>query len=546
MPTYTVTDPRSKRTVKLTGDSPPTEAELHQVFAKLNTGAGPNQTMERAEDYVPAAGPTGTAGQRFMNSLGQNFSPTGIIRGVGQMAKIALMGDPVAANEFAQPYIEQGKQSIEAFKQGRTSEGFGHAAAMTPFIGPPAAAAAEQIAGGDWAGGAGNATGQVLMALAPGAAVRGAKAIRPTAAGLEAGAASRTADVMSPKVGPNKTRFGNQAEKVAPQIAKDMAADGAPWSREGLHDQVSGRLAQAEQGLDAATDQRLAARTFETKPLIDGLLKKRAELTAESVDGQRVTRTQVERTSPIVDERGQPIAVTEQRSMPIGRDVVPGPNAARVAVIDKAIAELQQLGPVTRYEPIRRIRQAYDGPAKTVYSPSMTADYLKQQGGKLGAADVTGTLRESLAQWDPETAAANADYSMYRTASDVLEATREVERTRPRVGRLIAARIFASVAGGTTAGPAGAAAGYIGAPLLDAGASMGMTTKLKVAAVQMRLAQAIRRGSVQQATTFAQQLRSMTPQNAAAQAGVAAGRQIPATARSDESPDRRTPVQAQR
>src|SRR5207247_10371873 len=119
---------------------------------------------------------------------------------------------------------------------------------------------------------------------------------------------------------------------------------------------------------------------------------------------------------------------------PLGADVVPGPNAARVAVIDQAVDELRQLGPEARYEPIRRIRQAYDSQAKTVYSPSVTADYLKAHGGKLGAADGTGTLREGLARWDPKTAAANSQYSLYRTANDVLEATAEVERTRPKVG----------------------------------------------------------------------------------------------------------------
>ncbi len=35
MPTYKVTDPQTGRTVKLTGDSPPTEQELEQIFAQL-------------------------------------------------------------------------------------------------------------------------------------------------------------------------------------------------------------------------------------------------------------------------------------------------------------------------------------------------------------------------------------------------------------------------------------------------------------------------------------------------------------------------------
>ena len=35
MPTYIVTDPETGKKVRLTGDSPPTEQELEQIFASL-------------------------------------------------------------------------------------------------------------------------------------------------------------------------------------------------------------------------------------------------------------------------------------------------------------------------------------------------------------------------------------------------------------------------------------------------------------------------------------------------------------------------------
>lgn len=41
MPTYKVTDPVSKRTIKLTGDSPPTEAELNQIFRSVSGKKNP-------------------------------------------------------------------------------------------------------------------------------------------------------------------------------------------------------------------------------------------------------------------------------------------------------------------------------------------------------------------------------------------------------------------------------------------------------------------------------------------------------------------------
>ena len=211
-------------------------------------------------------------------------------------------------------------------------------------------------------------------------------------------------------------------------------------------------------------------------------------------------------------------ATPQLSAVAIGKNVVPSPNAAHVAVIDQAISELKQLGPVARYDPIRTMRQAYDGPAKAVYSPSMTADYMKAQGGKLGAADVTGVLRESLAKWDPPTAAANAQYSLWRKADDVLQATVEVERTRPRVGRQIMGRLTGTVLGGQAAGAPGAVAGYVFGPVVDTAAAAGATTQLATARMLGRLAEAVRKGDVQNVTRISSLLKRMGT-TAAAQVG---------------------------
>jgi len=36
MPTYKVTDPSTGKTLRLTGDSPPSETELNQIFSSIN------------------------------------------------------------------------------------------------------------------------------------------------------------------------------------------------------------------------------------------------------------------------------------------------------------------------------------------------------------------------------------------------------------------------------------------------------------------------------------------------------------------------------
>lgn len=54
MPTYKIKDPQSGKTIRITGDSPPTEQELNQIFA--STGGSPTppqQPASKAPAYMP-------------------------------------------------------------------------------------------------------------------------------------------------------------------------------------------------------------------------------------------------------------------------------------------------------------------------------------------------------------------------------------------------------------------------------------------------------------------------------------------------------------
>lgn len=554
---YAADDADAQRRLKELPFSDDVRADLWDIRSGASVSGGSAPQAATAEQFMdPSQVPQGSALRRFVGNVAEQLNPITAAKGIYQ-----AVSDPRATiNNMIDAQAQQFSQAGQAFSEGRLSEAIGHGAAgVLPVIGPAAAGAGEQIATGDVAGGLGTGLGLMAATVGPRAktvakeTVRIGSEIAPKTAArvagwAERGAADRVADVMSPKVGPNKTRFGNQAEKVAPAVARDLAKDGAPLTREGLHADMSARRAQAEQALDAAHDTRFKADTFETAPIIADLRAQRRRFTAEAVEGSRVPRAERERVSSILDERGQPVRVRESVDTPIGEDVVPRPNAARVAQIDQAIAELRQLGPVARYDDIRTVRQAYDGPAKAVYVPSMTADYLTAQGGKLGAADVTGVLREHLAKWDPQTAAANAGYHIYRTADDVLEATREVERTRPRVGRQIMARMTGVLMGGQAAGTAGAVAGYLGGPLLDQALASGATTQLKTAAALQRLADVIRRGDVEQVAVLTSRLQREL------QAAGRATRTTPiqiheagqAATRTAESPEDRPPALAQR
>lgn len=488
---------------------------------------GPRFEQALAEaEYGPAKVEGSTLGRAAAGAW-EMLNPVEMVKGAYQAVTHPI--DTVKG--IAGASAEQFGKGVDAIKAGNVAEAAGRFGASFPVVGPVLGAIGDKAGSGDIAGAVGALGGLAAPFAAPfaaGKALKGARAAVPagtrTAAAdvLEQGAQARVVDVMAPKVGPNKTRFGGMAETVAPEVVATLKAEGAPFSREGLQQQLGAKLIEAEQGLDAANDARLAARTFSTRPLIEALMAKRRALTAEAVEGSRLVPAVeggVSKTPTMDSILGKAKPATEKIARPLGQDVVPGPNANRVAIIDKAIEEIKQLGPVARYEPLRRIRQAYDGPAKAVYSPAVTADYLKAQGGKLGAADVTGALRDALAQMDPATAQANAPYALWRKANDVLEATAEVERTRPTRGRQIAARVLATFGGAQAGGGLGAVMGFALAPLFEATA--GVTPKLQTARTMSRLAEAIRRGDLGEVTSLTAQLkasaRKATP---AAAAGV--------------------------
>lgn len=374
-------------------------------------------------------------------------------------------------------------------------------AAVVPVLGPMAARAGERAAGGDIAGAAGEAAGMILPSVLGPAARLGARAVpNRVAAAAERGATRRVTREISPTVGPNKQRFGAMAREVAPTVTETVAREGAPWSRAGLQRQFQSHLEAAEMALDEVADQRLEARTFATQPLIAALQAEKQKLTTPAVKASKWPPT----TKPIRDREGN---ITFERQVePIGEDVVSGPASARAAVIDRAIQELKQLGPVTRYESIRTMRQQYDGVAKKVYAPSITEDIFRTPDGREGAADVAGALRAHLGQWDPATKEANATYHLQRSISDVLKAVEAVEQVRPHIGRQVMMRLITTTSGAHVAGLPGAAAGFVLAPVLESALSAGFTTKLKMAAQLKRLSTTIRGGDLGRTTSLLHQL----------------------------------------
>jgi hypothetical protein len=196
---------------------------------------------------------------------------------------------------------------------------------------------------------------------------------------------------------------------------------------------------------------------------------------------------------------------------PLGAAVEPGPNAPQIATLRRIRDEVAQLGPVAPYESVRRIRQAWDQVAKVKYSPAMSPDFLAKQGEAFAASRGTATLRDALAQADPGTAAANADYALFKSAHDVLKATEETERARPRVLRGIVARTGGAMVGAESGGVVGAGLGVMLGAMVERAAELAPTSKIVVARQLAKAADLFRGGQVPQAQAVVQQTAKSFP-----------------------------------
>jgi hypothetical protein len=104
MPTYTVRDPQTGKTVRLTGASPPSEAELTQIFGRLAPVTEPVRTPGRARGPATIGEIVGDVG------IGAAKGVANTVAGLGELvhripgvtpAVDALYGRPVSQEAFA-------------------------------------------------------------------------------------------------------------------------------------------------------------------------------------------------------------------------------------------------------------------------------------------------------------------------------------------------------------------------------------------------------------------------------------------------------------
>ncbi len=497
--TFEVTAPNGK-TLEITGDHVPTEAELKEIFAAAGVDVASS---------APAPKQSGAI-DRYLGGLVSANPVTNSVDFLSQM-----FTDPKGAGaSVVNPSLEQLDQMLTAHREGRPLAAMGHAAGAIPLIGPFVAENVKKAQEGDAAGAMG-----ALTWLASPAAKRGVKAgtgvvvdaakktplrvpMNAAADALDRSANERLARTMSPQTGPNKTRLGNQMVKAAPDLLRDPELTG--YTRSGVADKIASRYEQVAEGLDVAANERLVSQQVRTEPLLKQLDTEIGKLTAQPVEASKAPRTI--KPTPAVTKGEQVAGITGEIAPsdyatvePYGKAVEPQPNSSQLATLKQIRSEIAQLGPVADYEAIRRIREAWDKVAKVKYMPSTAQDVLKAQGDATGAAKGTGAMREALAQTDPKSAVAYRQYTLYKTAHDVAQAAEEADRVRPNRGRGIMARTAGALIGAKEGGAVGAGIGAMVAGIADKAAEMAPTFQVAIARRLAAVADALRSGDVDRA-----------------------------------------------
>lgn len=242
---------------------------------------GQNQSLQTPEAPSPL-----DSVLSFGKGVASQLNPVEIVKGIYGAARHPWD----TAVGLGEAQLEQFKKGKEAYDAGRYSEAFGHTlAGVVPLVGPQAANIGENIGSGHVAEGLGQGAGLVGAIVGPTAAARALQKVQGTAAAesvaraAQSGAEKRIVDVIAPKVGPQKQRWGTMAQKAAPTIAAEPGM--GALSREGLERKVAQKLTDAEEGLDAAHEARPKGVVYDTAPIKAMLQEKVNDLSAVAAEG---------------------------------------------------------------------------------------------------------------------------------------------------------------------------------------------------------------------------------------------------------------------
>ena len=402
MPDYEITDPRSGKTLVLTGDSPPTEAELEQVFA---------QFAPKAPETPTAQTPTNP-----LSTMGD--VAIGAVKGVGN----TLVGMGEAAYNYV-PGVAAASDAIwNTVFPDTKADGGASFAAMRPAPSNTAQKVgytAEQI--GEFFTPVG-AAGKVAKAAEVGKSglLTLAQSGSPTTAGVSAGitaalpGAAKVAGKVAGRLGESAQKSMSQALGATKEWAKSDAAKLAPeMLRRGVKGTRASMLAQAEQGSRQA-GQRL------------GALYAQAGAQGQTISGLAI--------------RGE-LELAKEALMVPGKTgaLVPVPMTERVLKsLDKLTDGLEKMGDDVPVHHAAAIKTAWDRiVAKAgLYGPK-AASNATDNAEAWAVREGTGALRTALHSANPDIATLSKEYAFWKGLKNVLKATEL--RTQAQSGGLQAA-----------------------------------------------------------------------------------------------------------
>jgi hypothetical protein len=427
------------------------------------------QAIGTAEN-MPAQ-PEGGAVERFGSNLVAGLNPIPFVKKALTQSPIATIGDLVG------PQLEQYKKAKEAQAQGRTFEMVGHSvAAAIPLLGPMAANAGEQIASGDVAGGLGSATAAVAPFAADAALAARAKTgafDNPIARAKSADLVRRSAEeqVAQKVLAPGNPRYKGIAQALAPDVLKRGLSGGRlelqQVAEAGMHD--------AGTALDTAIEQA-GGTSAPVSPatIVDRLQRRVASL---SVDGK-----------PIAGAEGR-VAALQTRIKQLAEMSRPKQSG----ILNARGAQEVYGDPSSAFSDLKKFRdeqyrQAAEGKGYERAGNQTMADEA------WAAREAGSAVRQAFAERSPASAAANAEYTFWKSLDDVLDPTQGRPKVSTPPSGVTGGARTAGAAAGALIGPKAAFVLSVVKPWLEK-VTAEPSWQLADAGRKMQLAKAIETGN---------------------------------------------------
>jgi len=452
MPKYTVRDPRSNKVVTLEGDAPPTEQELHQIFASINGGGEHawRTAMGHPDTLKGMADPLiGIAKSGIDAVIGAGETAYNVVPGVRHLVD-ALHGP--SAQSYSAAREQVGTPTNDAQRLGFVAGQVGQFVALPAARGGVIGRAATEgtQAGALTAAQGGDARDVALSALtgpiAP-VASRSTPAVGAAASKLRESAEANVSQAFNPT--------GLRNKKLAEQVAPGVLQRGTyALTRQGLKDKASRELDTLSGKFDEASAALPSGDRMPVEPVREVIQQEMLGLLQKGSAG---------------------------KSVPV--------NPQKYQALEELDATLEQLGDKVSRETLQAFKEEWGD------AVARGGGFAERAGDALTQAQLWAkrkgyeAVRRELAKDAPNIDALNAEWSFWSKVQEVAEAT--ITREKPQKGALRRmGGLLGGVAGFSNGGAQGAVIGAgVGSQLMRVMDSPGW--KLASAHAKNKLAEAL-------------------------------------------------------